>query len=141
MAGFAYEAPAMAGGSANWGSKNVWQLGYDPERWGSYADPQTLTTVIRDGNFDFVTNSQKWHSTPAGFTIPDSLYLSAKPAFFGHNPWPWVNPTNGQTYRLPAKARYDAGTPNDTGTPAPPPPPPPPSPSAPQRLRLMRMAE
>jgi hypothetical protein len=114
MAGFVYEAPAMAGTSANWGGKNIWLLGYDPERWGSYADPQTLTTVIRDGNFDFVTNSQKWHSTPAGFVIPDSLYLSGKPAFFGANPWPWVNPTNGQTYVLPAKARYDAGTPNIT---------------------------
>jgi hypothetical protein len=124
MAGFVYEAPAMAGTSANWGSKNIWLLGYDPERWGSYADPQTLSTVIRDGNFDFVTNSQKWHNTPAGFTIPDSLYLSGKPAFFGDNPWPWVNPTNGQTYVLPAKARYDAGTPNDTRAPAPPPPPP-----------------
>ena len=25
--------------------------------------------------------------------------------------WPWVDPTTGATYTLPAKARYDAGTP------------------------------
>jgi hypothetical protein len=58
-----------------------------------------------------LTNSQRWHNTPGGFLIPNSMYLTAKPAFFGHYPWPWVNPTTGATYTLPAKARYDAGTP------------------------------
>jgi hypothetical protein len=40
------------------------------------------------------------------------LYLSSKPAFFGSNPWPWVDPTTGTVQTLPAKARFDAGTPN-----------------------------
>ena len=35
-------------------------------------------------------------------TIPNSFYLTSKPAFFGSNQWPWVNPTNGTTYILPA---------------------------------------
>jgi hypothetical protein len=40
------------------------------------------------------------------------LYLSGKPAFFGSYTWPWVDPTGStQLYILPAKARYDAGTP------------------------------
>ena len=43
------------------------------------------------------------------FAIPNSMYLTSKPAFFGSNPWPWVDPTTGTTYTLPAKARYDAG--------------------------------
>ena len=43
---------------------------------------------------------------------PDSLYMPGKPAFFGANTWPWVNPNAGATYTLPAKARFDAGTPN-----------------------------
>src|SRR5262249_28508128 len=34
------------------------------------------------------------------------------PAFFGSNTWPWVDPTTGTIATLPAKARYDAGTPN-----------------------------
>jgi hypothetical protein len=76
------------------------------------ADPQTLSTVIRDGNWDFLTNSVHWHNTPAGYTIPSSLYLNSKPAFFGANVWPWVEPLTGTTRILPAKARYDAGTPN-----------------------------
>jgi hypothetical protein len=68
--------------------------------------------MIRDGNYDYLTNSQHWHNTPAGFTIPNSLYLTSKPAFFGANSWPWVDPVTGATATLPAKQRFDAGTPN-----------------------------
>lgn len=117
MSAFAYEAPAMAGGSSDWTGPNIWQLGYDPERWGMYVDPDTMATVIRDGNWDFKTNSVHWHTTPATFTIPSSLYLSSIPAFFGAASWPWVNPLTGVTTLLPAKARFDAGTPNNTTPP------------------------
>jgi len=49
--------------------------------------------------------------TPAA--LPPSLYLASRPAFFGSNVWPWVDPLGAtKTYTLPAKARYDAGTPN-----------------------------
>jgi hypothetical protein len=42
-----------------------------------------------------------------------------KPAFMGAKPWPWVDPSTGTTSTLPAKARFDNGTPNDVqyGTP------------------------
>jgi hypothetical protein len=39
--------------------------------------------------------------------IPDPLYLAAKPAFFGPNRWPWVDPSNGTVTILPAKARLE----------------------------------
>lgn len=119
MSRWHYTDPAMScdangnnctGKNANWTDPDVWKLGYDPERWGMHPDPKTLSTVIRDGNYDFLTNSQKWHNTTAGFAMPDSLYLKGKPSFFGSNPWPWVNPTNGSLATLPAKARFDAGT-------------------------------
>jgi hypothetical protein len=46
--------------------------------------------------------------------LPDSLYLAKKPAFFGNHPWPWVDPTGTtMVHTLPARARYDAGTPVD----------------------------
>jgi hypothetical protein len=121
MSGWTYTDPAMgcdangnncSSSNANWTDQNIWQLGSDPERWVMFPDPQTIATVIRDGNYDFVTNSQRWHNTPGGFTIPGSMYLTAKPAFFGSNPWPWVDPTTGTIYTLPAKARFDAGSPN-----------------------------
>jgi hypothetical protein len=64
---------------------DIWKLGYD-RRWG-YPDPKTLSTVIRDGSYDFLTNSQRWHDTP-GFGIPNSMYLTSKPGFFGRIPRP-----------------------------------------------------
>jgi hypothetical protein len=119
MAGWNYTDAAMAcdangdncaGNNAKWADKSIWRLGYDPGHWGMYPDPKILSTVIRDGNYDFLTNSQKWHNAPGGFAIPNSLYLRSVPAFFGSNPWPWVNPTNGSLATLPAKARFDSGT-------------------------------
>jgi hypothetical protein len=125
MSGWLYEDAAMTGNNSNWGGSAVWRLGYDPERWSMVPDPQTLSTVIRDANYDYLTNSVHWHDTPAGYALPSSLYLSGKPAFFGTYAWPWVDatgPTKLQT--LPAKARYDAGNPFALPPGGPPPPPP-----------------
>lgn len=91
----------------------VWRIGY----WNQdlkTQDPEVGATMIRDGNYDYVTSSVHWHQTP-GFTgtLPNSLYLSAKPAFFGDDSWPWVDPLEStKIHTLPAKARYDAGKPN-----------------------------
>jgi hypothetical protein len=118
MSGWSYTDPSMScdasgnnctGNNANWSDNEIWKLGYDPERWGMHPDLKTLSTVIRDGNYDFLTNSQRWHNTAGGFTIPNSMYLTTKPAFFGSGAWPWVDPATGTIYTLPAKARYDAG--------------------------------
>jgi hypothetical protein len=89
-------------------------------------DPTTVNTQLRDGNWDWFTQSQRWHgiggtgtgnAPPSPSTLSNSLYLTSAPAFFlsnsyGANTWPWVNPVNGTVYTLPAKARFDAGTPN-----------------------------
>ncbi len=79
----------------------------------------TYQTQLRQGNWDWYTKTQSWDGIggmgsgggPA-LTIPNSMYLSNAPAFFGSNTWPWVDPTTGTTYTLPAKARFEAGTPN-----------------------------
>jgi hypothetical protein len=93
----------------------MWRLGYNPDNWNAAADPKVLSTIIRDGNFDYVTNIVHWDNPPQ--RIPSSLYLTAKPAFFGNLPWPWVDPTGTtQLYALPARARFDAGNPNPTTT-------------------------
>jgi hypothetical protein len=99
----------------------VWRIGYwDQDR--ASRDAAVVSSVVRDGNYDYVTNSVHWHNTP-NFPgqLPPSLYLKSKPAFFGDEPWPWVDPLGGtKTYTLPAKARYDAGTPNQIAEPPPP---------------------
>jgi len=90
----------------------MWKLGYAPGNWNAQPDARVVSTVLRHANFDYVTNSVTWEP---GFdqTLPNSLYLTRKPAFFGSLPWPWVDPTGAtQLYTLPARARYDAGTPN-----------------------------
>jgi hypothetical protein len=85
----------------------MWRLGYNPENWSAPADPNVMTTVIREGNFDYVTNQLQWAN--AAQQLPASLYLSSKPAFFGNNPWPWVDPTGPtKVFTLPARARFDA---------------------------------
>ncbi len=84
----------------------MWRLGYDSSEWEAPPDAKVLSTVIRDGNFDYVTNEVRWDRSPQ--PIPDSLYLTAKPAFFGENRWPWVDATGAvKLYTLPARARFD----------------------------------
>lgn len=108
MSGWVYEDPAMTGNNADWRDQDIWKLGYDPERWDMYADPLTLSTAIRHGNFDYVNNSIKWDSSISDHTLPNSLYLAAKPAFFGCRTWPWVQPEGAtKLYSLPAKDRFE----------------------------------
>ena len=86
----------------------MWKLGF-PDSVGTpgvTVDPQVAATAIREGNYDFATNQVHWDSAPQ--PIPDSLYLTGKPAFFGASPWPWVDPTGTtRLHTLPARARFD----------------------------------
>lgn len=110
MAGWVYDASAMSSGT-DWSQKAVWKIGYDPERFGMSADPDTINTLVRGGNYDYVTNSVHWETLTAR-SMPNSLYLSGKPSFFGSLTWPWVDATGStQVYTLPAKLRLDNGTP------------------------------
>ncbi|HTA28939.1 MAG TPA: immunoglobulin domain-containing protein, partial [Candidatus Cybelea sp.] len=102
---------AMAGTNADWSTGgSIWRLGYDPERWGMYADMATVTNAIQHGNFDYLTDSQAWDSSISDHVIPNSYYLITNPAFFGGSVWPWVQPENTtqQIFSLPAMGRYNA---------------------------------
>jgi hypothetical protein len=107
MAGWVYQ-------SGNMDTPAIWLLGWDD--WSpNPTDPQVPATTLRHGNYDYVTNSVVWDPSISNHTLPPSLYLSQKPAFFNAGSgyaWPWVNPTaTPQLQTLPAKARFDAGTP------------------------------
>jgi hypothetical protein len=104
---------------------NIWLLGWigqPPYK----SDPNSATFTFRHGNYDFFDNSTQWDSGTSNHTLPNSLYLSSEPSFFNgasRYPWPWVTPTGspqiqigphgcgGTCSALPAKARYDTGTP------------------------------
>jgi hypothetical protein len=81
--------------------------------WGNYGvDAGVANTSILNGNYDYLTQSIKWDANDTTHFLPDSLYLSQTPAFFGSRAWPWITPDGStQLQTLPAKARYDAGTP------------------------------
>jgi hypothetical protein len=109
-------APGEMGG---WVYETTWTANYKPAiwmlGWEKVTDAQVSATALRHGNFDYVTNTVKWDQTINNHTLPKSLYLTQKPAFFdagsGYT-WPWVDPVGAtKLYVLPAKARYDAGTP------------------------------
>lgn len=101
-------------GSFTSGTPGIWLLGWE-DLPNHLDDPKVASTSFRDANFDYLTNTVVWDTEDTAHTLPDSLYLPSKPAFFiagkGYT-WPWVNPTGSpQLYALPAKARYDAGAP------------------------------
>lgn len=78
----------------------------------SFVDT-TINTQTRNGNWDWFTGAQHWYGTGnAGappVAIPNSFYLTSKPAFFGTQSWPWVDPTTGAVAVLPAKYCFEHG--------------------------------
>ncbi|HEY1907916.1 MAG TPA: hypothetical protein VGG91_17840 [Myxococcaceae bacterium] len=92
----------------------IWLLGWD-DKQGTPYDPTVAARTLRHGNFDYLTNSVSWDPGSDDRGLPPSLYLKEKPAFFkkgkGYT-WPWVDPVGPKKlFILPAKARFDAGTP------------------------------
>ncbi len=108
MSGWSYE------GAFTKGTPAIWRLGWDnlPNQ---IDDPNVSKTTIRDANFDYLTNTAVWAENDTIHKLPSSLYLTQKPAFFNAGrgyTWPWINPVESpHLYTLPAKARYDSGTP------------------------------
>jgi hypothetical protein len=104
----------------------IWQFGVTTAWSGiSGIDTQVAGTALRQGNFDYYTNQVRWDTTAQA--IPNSMYLTSKPAFFGNCTWPWVDPTGStKLHVLPARARFD-GNPNACGSAS--------VPSAPTQLR------
>lgn len=105
FSGFAYED------TYPWESDPIglWRIGYAPGDWNAPPDPRVVGTLHRHANFDYATRSIMWASGWSD-TLPDSLYLASKPAFFGAYLWPWVDATGATKLRtLPARARFEAG--------------------------------
>jgi hypothetical protein len=95
----------------------VYRLNYESASgYCTFPSPVNTTassTLFRHGNFDLATGSVVWSPDVTSRTLPASLYLTSKPAFFGSSPWPWVDPAGTtRVATLPAKARFDAGRPN-----------------------------
>jgi hypothetical protein len=126
--GLAGQTTATNGWSyqGDWSGSRIFMLGWNTGPGGQdpYMNGIKGSYVFRNGNYDYVNASiVDWTST-SPHTLPNSFYLSAAPSFFGSGAactysWPWVTPTGSTPIQtnscsgsgLPAKARYEAGTP------------------------------
>jgi hypothetical protein len=90
------------------GQVNAYDLGF-------INDPIVEQTTQIHLDYDYARNMLSNNAANPVKTLPDSLYLTIKPSFFGANTWPWVNPqgtTDAERVKtLPAKARFEAGVP------------------------------
>jgi hypothetical protein len=96
-------------------------IGYVGEGGGtSTSDSMVSSTLLRHGNFDYVTNSTKWDSSIADQTLPNSLYLSAQPGWWPSTvPWPAIGPDlTPMVSAIPAQLRLSGL--NGSGPPSPP---------------------
>ena len=89
----------------DWSDKVIWVLGVGS----GVNDPNVAATLLRHGNYDYVTNSVVWDPVIANHDLPDSLYLSAKPEWWcRETPWPPIGPdVVGYHNDIPAKRRFE----------------------------------
>ena len=88
---------------------------------GGQSDP-SWTGSYRHRNYNYYTSTIKdcgdsgepgCQSESSDTTLPNSLYLSSKPSWFGDQTWPPVDPTSPTLTsgnRIPAKVFYDTGS-------------------------------
>jgi hypothetical protein len=122
-----YQVSAAGGASL---SQSIYVLGTDGS--GSAIPPDdsnVLRTVMRWGNYDVVTNANRFvasevpsgianfpNSVPSSQTLPASFYLNSKPAWWpAAKPWPAIGPdvtggnipnVGGHAFTIPAQDCY-----------------------------------
>jgi hypothetical protein len=105
-------------------------------------DLNVKATLLRHGNFDYVNNAVIWDPAIPDHTMPNSLYLSGPPAWWGNLPWPPIGANlTPMVGLIPAQQRFANSSPTPTPTPTPQPTPTPTArrhqrPNRRQRLRL-----
>lgn len=104
-------------------SPTIWMLGWEgisPQPYDNHVE----RSAFQHGNWNWLPGAGggiEWSIDKSGFlgppqgppanpnqNIPNSFYLTAKPAFFGNCVWPWVDSVGAtKTRELPAKRRFD----------------------------------
>ena len=97
---------------------HIYKLGYNGEGAGTITDPLVSQRLIRHGNYDYATQTTVWDSGITDRTLPNSLYLTGKPAFFGTLAWPPIGPDRSPMVSpIPAQVRFNEGSGSDSSTP------------------------
>jgi len=95
------------GTTRNTSSNYVWSWGFRGDGDTNQDSTTPKNTALRHGNYDAFTQTTTWDPTIADQTLPASLYLTSKPAFFGNRPWPSIGPDlSPMVGVVPARARY-----------------------------------
>jgi hypothetical protein len=89
----------------DWSDMVIWTLGVGS----GVDDPNVAATLLRHGNYDYVTNSVMWDPGISNHDIPDSLYLGGRPDWWcQETPWPPIGPDVAGYYNdIPAKRRFE----------------------------------
>jgi hypothetical protein len=85
------------------GPRSVFELGSN----GGGAKDVAVTSLLRHGNFDYVTKTTAWSASVSSKELPASLYLKGKPAWWpAASRWPFVGPDlSPMVAVLPAQER------------------------------------
>jgi Concanavalin A-like lectin/glucanases superfamily/Fibronectin type III domain len=116
-------------------NQSIYLLGYsgvdESSNTGIAYDLKTVTTMLRWGNFDYATNTTRWNASelpsdnpvPSTQTLPPSLFLSAKPGWWGTMAWPAIGPDvtggydqAGHVQKNPAHVCFDSSAKNADGS-------------------------
>jgi len=97
------------------GQKAIYRFGYagDGDKDASGNDPAVAATALQHGNWDSATNGIVWNGSDDR-TLPPSLYLTAKPSWWGTMQWPCIGPDVSPMY--PSALGAGNGTPWDSKT-------------------------
>ena len=91
-------------------TSSIFRLGYNSDGDGTASgnDIGVGNTVLRHGNWDTYNNAVVWDRT-SDQTLPQSLYLSSQPEWWGGLQWPCIGPDVSPKY--PAAPGAGKGTP------------------------------
>jgi hypothetical protein len=89
----------------DWSERVIYVLGVGS----GVEDTKPAETLLRHGNFDYVTNSVIWDPAIADHDLPASLYLDEAPEWWcQETPFPAIGPdVAGYTNDIPAKRRFE----------------------------------
>jgi hypothetical protein len=129
---FIYEDSVAPTATRGIPDRSIYVLGFSAT--GEYEplgnDPLVMSTMLRWGNYDYATNQTHWnpdeipagHHVPATWDLPASLFLTARPVWWGTMPWPAIGPDvtggndpAGHAHKIPAQVCYEASPTDSNG--------------------------
>jgi hypothetical protein len=111
--GTSFGQPNMGNGSSS-GFAPPWADWLKAGAPSSYQelDTNVVRSLVRKGNYNFFNRAIPAGEALAPGELPNSLYRSSKPAWFGSMPWPPIDPSNPSSLsftNIPAGLRYVTG--------------------------------